>query len=118
MKGHVVICSNDSEISYSQVILLNILWQSHPEYLYPLEEQPTRKIKKYDNILEGPPNFSCECHHLGDCMEWWIEFQWKRLRRLPQQLYLVYPIKHHYQLVLVFLLKKFLIFCCSDSSFL
>ena len=31
---NVVVCSNNSEITHSQVILLNILWQPQPEYLH------------------------------------------------------------------------------------
>ena len=39
IKAHVEICSNDSEITHSQVILLKILWQFRPKYLHPPKEQ-------------------------------------------------------------------------------
>ena len=39
-----------------------------------------KKNKKLRQNTWGPTEFLLwVCHHLGDCMEWWIEFQRKRL---------------------------------------
>ena len=59
-------CSNDSKSTYSQVILLNVLWQSRSEYLSPIWRAAPRNIKGESlKIWNHPFIMACRFHFVA-----------------------------------------------------